>query len=79
MQNNGIRILALLGILLILPSSVLAWTYDPVAFYELEETGVIYVDSQTGTHDFVIAADPPTRAAGTLNFGQQFDGTSEYL
>lgn len=71
----------MLGILLILPSSVLAWTdnENPLAFWELDETGATYADATGNSHGFTYVPDAPTRAAGVMYFGQDFDGSTEYL
>lgn len=67
--------------ILLLPSSILAWdgNLNPAAFWELEQTSATYADSTGNGHGFTAAPSAPARAGGVIDFGQQFDGTNDYL
>ena len=68
------RILMLLGMLLILPVSVLGLTAgDTQAYYKLENSGFNYIDS-TPTGADITSGSAPVQSAGIINFGQDYSG-----
>jgi len=68
------RLFLILGMLLILPASVLGLTAgDTQAYYKLENSGFNYADS-TPTGADITSGSAPVQAPGIINFGQDYSG-----
>ena len=68
------RLFLILGMLLVLPASVLGLTAgDTQAYYKLENSGFNYIDS-TPTGADITSGSAPAQTTGIINFGQRYTG-----